>query len=271
MEIFDFDDYKRFIAFVISKRPQKGYGENSKIAKALNIHTSLVSQILNGPKDFNYEQACELAHYLSLSELEEDYFLALVQLARAGTPRSRDKAQVHLKQIRKRSEKLKERISTETVLSDSDSATFFSNWYYAAVKLFVSLPEFKSVSEMAQQLRLPINLTNEVLHFLLGNGLLILENGTYKQGHSKIHIGADSPFVTSHHVNWRIKALEAIKNKSEDNLVFTMPANLSFSDAKKIRKALVKVIEECANTVDASKAETMFSLNIDWVKIVEKT
>ncbi len=188
MEIFEFQDYKRFIHSLIEKRPQKGYGENSKIAKALNIHTSLVSQILNGDKDFNYEQACDLSHYFGMTELEEDYFLGLVLMARAGTPRSRDKVSKQLKQIKKRSEKLKERISSEAVLSDSDSATFFSNWYYAAVKLFVALPEFKTVADISQQLLLPLTLTNEILQFLLTSGLLIFENGKYKQGHSKIHI-----------------------------------------------------------------------------------
>lgn len=151
--------------------------------------------------------------------------------------------------------------------SDADSAMFFSHWYFAAIKIIISIPGKNKPEAIASELNISLAQVNKTLEFLVSTGQLTYKNGDYFQGPSKIHIGEDSPYVSRHHINWRVKALEKIGNFKEDDFCVTMPANISLKDAKKLRQLLVDTVDRCVNTVDNTKPEALFCLNIDWVKL----
>jgi hypothetical protein len=85
MTIFEFTDYKKFVLHTIESNPELGRGSVKKIAESLRVHPSLISQILKGLKDFNPEQANDVATFLGLDEEATEYFLCLVEIERAGT------------------------------------------------------------------------------------------------------------------------------------------------------------------------------------------
>src|SRR5437868_2029983 len=85
VNIYNFNDYKSYVRALIQTMPKRGHGQYQKIAKELRIHTSFLSQIFNGSKNLNPEQAYDVAEYFGLSESETDFFLLLVALERAGT------------------------------------------------------------------------------------------------------------------------------------------------------------------------------------------
>jgi hypothetical protein len=87
MNIFDFKNYKAFIRSMIASHPDLGRGSIKKMAEALRVHPSLISQVLNGIKDFTSEQANDIATFFCLTEVETEYFLCLVDIERAGTTR----------------------------------------------------------------------------------------------------------------------------------------------------------------------------------------
>lgn len=87
MKIFEFQNYKAFIRSMITNHPDLGHGSIKKMAAALRVHPSLISQVLNGIKDLTSEQANDIAGFFCLSELETEYFLCLVDIERAGTTR----------------------------------------------------------------------------------------------------------------------------------------------------------------------------------------
>ncbi|MBL7542902.1 MAG: TIGR02147 family protein [Bdellovibrionaceae bacterium] len=268
MEIFEYTDYKKFVNERLKSHPKQGRGVYSQIAKHLNIHTSLVSHIFSGDKHLSFEQSCDLAQFLGLTSLQEDYFINMVLKSRAGTARARQRCDHQLEIIRQKSQMLNERVISDTVLSESQSSVFLSQWYYTAIKLMISLSSYKNADEIAEKIHLPKKLVADVLEFLVTNGLLKYENGEYIQGPARLHFSSDSPFVSRHHANWRIKAIEKINDKDETSLHFTMPANLSQATVMQIRKKMVEQIESITQIVDASEPETTYCLNIDWMKIV---
>jgi hypothetical protein len=87
MSVFEFDNYRKFVRHAISTTPALGRGSVKKMATALRVHPSLISQVLSGSKDFTSEQANDIASFLNLNELETEYFLCLVDIERAGTSR----------------------------------------------------------------------------------------------------------------------------------------------------------------------------------------
>ena len=82
---FEIHDYRTLIKNYLETLPNKGRGELAKIARHLEVNSTLVSQVMSGSRDFSHEQALELSQYMGLSELESEYFILLVQLEKAGT------------------------------------------------------------------------------------------------------------------------------------------------------------------------------------------
>ncbi len=87
MGIFGYQDYKSFLLERIHNLPKKGRGEMQRMAYFLNVHPTLISQILRGPRDLSPEQALEFSQYFGLTRSETEYFLTLVEIERAGSLR----------------------------------------------------------------------------------------------------------------------------------------------------------------------------------------
>src|ERR1700733_12172599 len=85
MRVFEFDNYKLFLADFIARQPRKGRGLVKAIGEHLRIDPSQVSQVLSGSKDFTEEHALLLSKFVGLNELECDYFMTLVKIERAGS------------------------------------------------------------------------------------------------------------------------------------------------------------------------------------------
>ncbi len=267
MSVFNFSDYKEFVRKKLLNVTNKGYGEYSRIAKHLNIHTSMVSQIFNGTKHLTFEQACGICIYFGFTEIETDYFVSLVQLERAGTNEARQKCQRDLTRLKLQSESLKNRLSKDATLSEEDNAFFYSQWFYTATKLITSIPGNHSAEIISKKLGIPLVQINKVLEFLLSVGLCVEANDKIKPGPANTHLGADSPLVSRHHQNWRIKGFEKMDLIGPSELFLTMPATLAEKDIMILRQRIVDFIDEFVKVIDTSKSEKLYCLNIDWFNI----
>lgn len=267
MRIFEFERYKSFIDKKISLLPGKGRGELTRIAKALDIHTTMVSHILRGEAHLTMEQSLKLADYFSLNSLETEYLVALVQWERAGDKRTRDFCLGKVNEIRTKALNLTKRLNTQNQLSEQDRAFYYSSWLYPMTRLCTAIPRLQTVESLAQELRLPANKLRDVTDFLISRGLCVEEKGKIKYGSVPTYIEASSPLVIRHHLNWRHKTQERFEQIRDKDLVFTLPGVLSDADADRIREKLVQVIEEIKTLMDPSPSDELYILNLDWLKL----
>ena len=264
MKVFEFTDYKKFVQKKLEDSPKKGHGQYSRVAKHLGIHTSMVSQVFNGDKHLTFDQACEIGGFFGFSDLESDYFIALVQLDRAGTPEAKRKCQREISRLKNQAASLNERLSHDVKMTEADNALFYSHWFYTAAKLICSVPGYQSPELIAEKLGVPLVQINRALEFLLASGLCKEENGKIKPGPANTHLGADSPLVGRHHQNWRVKGFEKMGTLKPSELFLTMPATLAEKDVHLLRQKIVEFIDEFGQVIDDSKGEVMYCLNIDW-------
>src|SRR5262249_29509854 len=156
-------------------------------------------------------QAIDLAGFLELPSLETDFFMALVERSRAGNARLRAFAERKIENLRQKSKTMIGRIPPKAVVNEKVKATFYSEWYYSAVRLVCALPGLQTVPEIAAHLGLPLNRTKQVMDFLVHSGLCVQEKNGYKMGPSSTHIGSDDPLVFRHHQNWRQAAMRRMQ------------------------------------------------------------
>src|ERR1700684_1559181 len=109
MSVLNHSSYKPYLEEYMAQLPKGGRGEINRMAEAMDVHPTLVSQVLRGDKDFSLEQAHKLCHHIGLLKLEKDYFILLVQFERAGSSDLRQYYKEKIDELKARSLDLKER------------------------------------------------------------------------------------------------------------------------------------------------------------------
>ena len=265
MNILEAKEYKSFVLDWIQQSPRKGRGMLSRLARHLNVHAVVISQVLRGERHFTEEQALQVADFLGLGEMETDFFLLLVQRERAGTHALRDYYARKLQELRLSARELKERMRGRVAELDEEAkSVFYSDWIYSAIRLYCAIESVGDVREIAGKLQIPLARVNEALRFLKKYGLVAERNGRLEIGTQSTHLGSRSPFINSHRKNWRIKGLESLNDEDEYNLFYSGPMVVAHKDVPRIRKQLVELIANVTKSVADSPCERTQCLNIDW-------
>ncbi len=267
MEIFDFVNYKTFLVERLKKFPGGGRGQARKLALHLGVNSVVISQILKGDRDFTLDQGYEVAEFFTLTELEREYFLLLIQFARASTARYRTHIKNQLQEIKSRSKELKSRVPQAKEFSEEAKAMFYSNWYFIAVSLVTGIKDFRSIETISERLQLPRTLVRKTMDFLLTHRLCVQGKNGFEIGPRITHLESTSQLVNRHHTNWRIKAIEKMQVFDPEELFYTGPMLISQSLQGEIRKRLVQLIQENIKLLKDCPDETLMCLNIDWFKI----
>ena len=267
MKIYEFIDYKAYILKKISQLPSRGRGEITRIAKALNIHTTMVTHILKEKYQLTMEQSLKLAKYFGFNELETEYLITLVQWARAGDKPTKDFFLTKINELKNKALNLTNRLAIKNQLNESDRAYYYSNYTYSFVRLLTAIDRFQTAENIAEEIQLPIVKVRQILDFLLSRGLCTEENNKIKYKSLPTYLEASSPLVSLHHKNWRQKAQENFEQIRDQDLIFTFPTVISDSDAERIREKLIQVIEDIKKISDPSASNELYTLNIDWMKL----
>lgn len=103
--IFSFSNYREYLKNYIEELP-KSHGVLRAWADKLNVHSTLISQVMMGKRDFTEDQALDFCDIIKLGSLEKDYFIGLLRQERAGTPTSKKYHQEKLREIRSKANEL---------------------------------------------------------------------------------------------------------------------------------------------------------------------
>jgi uncharacterized protein (TIGR02147 family) len=271
MTVFEFNDYKEFVLAELEARPKRGRGEFMKISKALRVHTTMVTHILRGDHHPSPEQALALAEYLGLNPLETDYFVALINMARASDERSRQYYREKVREYKDKSLALTHRLEFKNKLDESDQAIFYSSWVYSAVRLLTAIPQYSTVQAIAEELSLSRQKVNNVLDFLVSRNLVSKQNDRFRYRDLSTYVDRDSPFASKHNLNWRLKIFERLDQVARNEMVYTNPIIIAESDFERVTELVVKFIEEFRKIADPSPSEILCCLNVDWLKLSTKS
>jgi uncharacterized protein (TIGR02147 family) len=267
MNVFDFKSYKAYIRHRIEAMPKKGRGEYLKLARMLGVHSTMISHVFKGDAHLSIEQGIKVAGHYFLNGHETDYFVNLIQHERAGDEPTRKYFAAKLEDIKNKQLDLSERIDAGQVMDEKDQAVFYSHWYYLGIQILTSIPGFQDPAAIASHLRLPNEIVLEALEFLVRTGLCMRAGDGYKVGITRTYVKRDSPLVSRHHTNWRLRVMQQFPDIEDGELVYTCPTSISKDDFMFIRERIARFIEEFNKTIAPSKDEQFACLNLDWVKI----
>lgn len=265
MNIYEFTDYKRFLNAQIALMPKKGRGQARRLADHLSVNPVVISQILSGARDFTHEQSLDVASFFGLDERATEYLSLLILKSRAGTKRLQTHLAHKIESTRQEALKLKNQVPQNKELTDQDRSIFYSNWYYGALHLMTTMKGSNDLESMAQRFDLSRSKIAEIMDYLISRGLCTVDDrGRHSIGPTMTFIDAESPFINSHHRNWRLKSMEHMAKRKTNDFFYSGPCTVSRKDKEAIRKDLTDLINRFYQRIKDTEPEQMTCLNIDW-------
>ncbi len=264
MNIYSYDTYKAYVNDWIQVQPNGGYGEYKRLAQALNVSSTMISQVFRGDKHLNLEMANDVCDFLKLEPAEVDYFFLLVEYQRAGTYKLQQRLLSRILDKRRHYQDLKNRIGSNMTLSEEVKSIFYSSWLYSAVRNLCAVPGYQDAASIAEHLGVPKNLILKIFEFLLEHQLLKMDNNQLVIGPTRTHVPFDSPHVNKHHLNWRMAGIQKMQLKRPEDFYCTFPMSLSQETAQIIREELPAFVQKIDKLVVPSPSETVRCMSIDW-------
>ena len=272
MDIFQFEDYREYVSARLKSLPSRGRGQYKLISEHLRIHSTTVSQIFAGDRNLSPDQACGLARYFELSRTETEYWVLLTQREDAQTPELREILSRRIAQMKAgpssphSSSVPHPEKELDHPLGAADQALYYSHWYYGAIRIAGFVPALQTVDALSRHLFLPITLIRQVVDFLIQSRLCEEDpkTGKLKSTLKRTDLSKDTPFLSRHHQNWRIKALEKLGRTKPEELSYTCPMSISVVDSVEVRKILVDAVFQINRLSAETQGEKLACLNIDW-------
>src|SRR5262249_15621803 len=258
--IFDYRDYKKYLNAALSTEGV-GRGSRSRLAKTLRCQTAFISHVLNGQSHFSLEHAVAISPFLNHTPEEQRYFVLLVGLGRAGSKELEEFFRSQIDEAQRKRTQIQERITTDRALKPEAQMRYYSAWYYAAIHVATSIPEYQTREALADGLGLAIALVSECLEFLVEQGLVRHERGRFQIGPVRMHLGTDSPMISRLHANWRLQALQSLErplSRETSNLHYSTVLTISHDDAKRVRETLLRAIDETERIFRPSPEEVVY-------------
>ena len=265
--IYDYNSYKKFFNDLIETYPNGGRGQRKALAEGINCQVAYITHVLSGDNQFSLEQAEAAARYFSLTKEETEYLILIVQHNRAGTTELRQLFERLLREQREKHNLLKERLKIKETLSREDQVSYYSSWQYSAVHMALTVPKFRTVEKIAERLQLSPQRVLEILEFLTSRGLATKTLNQYQTKSPFLHLEKNSPLISQHHNNWRIRTLQSLDEQKHDDLHYSLAFSVAEEDLPKLRERLTKALEECAEIIRPSKEEDVACLCLDLFKL----
>jgi uncharacterized protein (TIGR02147 family) len=265
MTVFEFRDYKSYIQQLADQSPLRGY--KTKIATAAGCQRAFVSQVLNGKAHFTSDQAIKLCHFWQFRELEIEYFMELVQFAKAGTQELRSYSASRLKELRSRHSELSVKFKSTGKLSEHEQSIYYSSWQYSAIHVLTSIPSFQTERALANRLQIPEVQIARLLSELEAMNLVTKRAGRWKPTERNLFLPRQSHMNHAHHANWRLQALADVQKNSNTSVHYSTLHALSRQDVEVLRTKILDFIQESKTIVEPSPEEEMVCLCIDYFEV----
>ncbi len=267
--IFDYRDYKKYLNAALSTEGA-GRGSRSRLAEVLRCQTAFISHVLNANSHFSPEHAIVISRFLNHTPEEQRYFLLLVSLGRAGSKPLEEFYRSQIDETQRKRTQIKERITTDQTLRPEAQMRYYSAWYYSAIHVATSVPDYQTRDALSAALGLAPGLVSECLEFLVECGLVIEKKGRFLIGPVRIHLGADSPMISKLHANWRLQALQSLErpvSSSAMDLHYSTVLTLSHSDVTRVRETLLRAIDETERIFRPAAEEVVYCVGMDWFRV----
>ncbi len=268
--IYQYDNYKNYVNDRIRSQKNRGRGTYSKIAKFLGVSNVLVSQVLNGDRNFVRDKVFSLCLFFGLNEFETDFLMSLYEMNVATGNEHRQFLQTRLDKIKLAI--IESQLEKKDMVSKEFQKVYYSSWLYSAVRLSLLKENIETADQVSRFLGYPVATIEPILDFLLQANLVSQGvGGSYKVTENNIHVEKNSEHVMNHHMN--LKNLEInriIDGVGEDEVCYS---SLYVTSRKVIEGHINKLkdmIKESSREFTKGESEDLVLFNMSLLRMSKK-
>lgn len=259
--VFELNDYKDFLKSFV--RNQAKRGAVKELAAAAGCQSSYLSQVLSRPVHLTPDQALGISEALGLGQMEQEYFLLMVEKARASTKKLRLHLEEKMTALRAKSGDVGTRLKRSSPAPMEELALYYRHWLSIAVHLATSIAELQTPEAIAKRFSVREEIVGETLEHLLSMGLVRRQGSKWVHSGVETHVDKSSPFSSFHHGNWRQLAVLSAQKAQPDSLHFTGIYGVAKKDLARLRDVFFKAVEDAAKVAAESHQQTLVCLNAD--------
>lgn len=262
MDVFQFDDYLEYVRYQIrSNEAVRGY--RARLAEAAGCRASYLSQVLGGQAMLTPDQAAGLCELWAFDSARTDYFLALVQLARAATPTLARALRRQLSEAQARNLERIQRAGNAVVLPLEHLALYHSTWHRMATHALVSVSGHDTLEALARRLRVSEQEAQLYLSDLAMMGLVKQVGNRWQPTDVATLTPSSSPFSSAVHTNWRLVAIERMTRRAPNDLHYTTVVGLTQADLARMRQLTVEFANRITRDLEHAAHEECVCLSLD--------
>lgn len=257
-------EYREYKAYLSDALQDLGKGAKVRLAKACDCQPGYVSHVLNGTAHFSLEQAQKISEFLGHTKVHQSFFIFLVSKDRAGSADLKNFFETELTKIRESQLILKNRLQTRDALTVEQQAIFYSSWHYGAIHVGIMIPGCQTENGLSDYFQIPSKRVGDIVQYLEEINLIRRnEKGLLEITETQIHLSSDSPLISKHHTNWKMRSITSLDRVEKNDLHYSSVVTVSEGDVPKIRELMVQTIESIRGIVRTSKEESCYSYQFD--------
>lgn len=264
--LYTYTDYKIFLNDYINDKKNE-WGLLTKMSDAIGCQRPYLSRCLHQEVHLTMDHAYQMTRFLTLDENESEYFLSLVEHARASTISYKKKLELKLNKLRTQDEELKISASRPITSLNGGEIFYYSTWIPIAIHILTSIPEYQTLSAICEKLNLDKITVELHLQQLESLNLITkkLNKWIFKSG--EMHLSKESPLNPTHLNNWRQKAVLKSQHRASDNFHYSVVQSLDEVAYQEIRKSVIKIISDFSKYAGPAPAKEIACFNIDLFKL----
>ena len=266
MRIWEFTNYRAYLAERLGPEGTRT-GLRKKLAAAIPVHTTYVSQVLNGRMQFSLEQGESINSFFEHSDDEGEYFILLILKDRSENTKLKKRFENKIQAMRDERLNIKSRLDSTDAISEKDREKFYSSALYGAVHVLAAIPEFGTIDALSDAIRISRSRTREIVDFMIRIGVLKEINGQICSGKNHVHLGNDTELVLKHHANWRQHTISNLQFLDRDDLHYSACLSLSVQDVFKIKESILENLKKNVDVISKSKEEVGYVMCFDFYKL----
>lgn len=229
----------------------------SRVSHATDIHPSYFSRVMKAKASFSQNQIFKIGNFLKLEEEEVDFLFLLLQKQLAGNPAERQFFEKRIRRVQ--NEKLNISRNMDAKVLQLHGQTGWGDYYTEAmttmVHMYLTMPEYQ---KMPTRILEKLNLTQEKLSQELGKlqslGIIEMKGSKIIAVRDSIHLAEESPWSAINHINWRLKSIQQLEQRTNDKSNYHLSAVFTLDEETKhlLKQKLRQLALEAKLMVDGT-------------------
>jgi uncharacterized protein (TIGR02147 family) len=259
METNELREHKSYLGVLKSRLDAEGSrpGYKTALSAAAGFSPSFLSHVVKGKGHLAPEHAVGIAQFWNLGMDDTEYFVELVNLARATEPKMRAYVELRLEQIRKRGERKLLKGAARPLASDWSKSVYYSSWHYSAIHIATTIPAFQTSTAIAKRLEVPVDLVERTLVELQSMNLVAHKGARWEATEANLGAIGDHN-ARSYGVHWGVRSLQDIQVRRDPRSLFRSSVyGVSRSVFKEMRQEMVQFIRKFDDLAIPSPGEEL--------------